>query len=573
MLRFLRIRDFALIRSLEIEFGDGLAVLTGETGSGKSIIVDAFGLLVGNRATQDMVRSHAEAAVLEGVFTQDQPRIAELLAAAGIDAGDDALLIRREIAAGGRGRVFINNSLATLTLLRSIGGFLADIHGQQDHHDLLDLATHLTWLDRFGGNEAAVLEIGERYGRMKETARKLEALTMDEQERKRLVDILRFQVDEIRRANILPQEKEDLENERSILGNREKIFALAKETYGLLYENESSILSQLGRLTRVLQELAGFDSGWRDHLEILREETYRLEDLSYAARDYSEKLDFSPDRLEQVERRLADLERLLAKYGRSTEEVLAFAAQCERRLDEIDSSGDAASRLTSELEAHVREYLQAADKLTLKRHQDAGRLEREIGREFRSLAMEKMKLKVRFHPVDRTGGGKNELPPGCGPAGADQVEFLLAPNVGEEMKPLARIASGGELSRIMLAIKTLCGGGERGKTLVFDEIDAGIGGRVAEVIGKRLRQVAAQNQVLCVTHLPQIAAQAEEHFSVRKAQVEGRTETFVARLKEPERIQELARMMGGEVITETARRHAREMRTLAGKERKAGTQD
>jgi DNA repair protein RecN (Recombination protein N) len=566
MLRFLRICDFALIRNLEAEFGDGLTVLTGETGSGKSILVDAFGLLVGARSSPEMVRTNCEAAVLEGVFSVENSIVAEQLGAAGIDSEEDSLLIRREISISGRGRVFINNALATLTLLKSIGVALADIHGQQEHQALLDLSTHLKWLDRYGGNETAVQELRQLHGRMREIALKLNALAMDEQERQRLLDILRFQVEEIRRANMRPGEKEELENERSILSNREKIFALANESYALLYESEHSIMGQVDRLTRIIQQLAEFDSSWAGHLESFRESLYRLEDLAYVARDYTGSIDFSPERLDQVERRLSDLDRLSAKYGKSTEEVLLFADQCEKRLEELVSSSDTSIRLCEELDATLKRYLELAEKVSSKRRKDGARFEREIRKEFQALAMERMDLGVRFHPREMSGSiAQGRIPAYCGPDGVDQVEFLLASNAGEERKPLARIASGGELSRIMLSIKSLCGGGEKGKTLVFDEIDAGIGGGVAEVVGKRLREVSAHGQVLCVTHLPQIAAYAREHFRVRKEPVGERTETFIERLDDAARVQELARMTGGEVVTETARRHAREMLEHAGK--------
>ena len=566
MLRFLRIRDFALIRNLEIEFDEGLTVLTGETGSGKSIIVDAFGLLAGGRASQDMVRTNSEAAVLEGVFTIENPAVNELLAAAGIDADEESLLIRREISAGGRGRVFINNSLATLSLLKSIGNSVADIHGQQEHQALLDLSSHLKWLDRFGGNETVVRKLRERYGEMRRISDRLDALAMDEQERQRLLDILRFQVEEIRRAEIRPGEKEELENERSVLVNRERVFALANEAYVLLHESEHSIHGQLDRLTHIVRQLAEFDSTWASHMESLRDSLYRLEDLTYVARDYTGNIDFSPERLDQVERRLADLDRLKGKYGNSMEEVLNFADQCETRLAELVSSNDTSTRLGEELNAALRDYLELAEALSSKRRKDAAQLEREIRNEFHALAMEKMDLSVHFRLRDKSAPGvPGRIPPHCGPEGVDQVEFLLAPNPGEEMKPLAKIASGGELSRIMLSIKALCGGGETGKTLVFDEIDAGIGGRVAEVVGRRLRGISVHNQVLCVTHLPQIATHALCHFNVRKEVVRARTETFIEQLDDAGRVQELARMMGGEVITDTTRRHAREMLDHAGK--------
>jgi DNA repair protein RecN (Recombination protein N) len=424
----------------------------------------------------------------------------------------------------------------------------------------------LIWLDRFGGNEAAVNKLRAFYAQMRETSQRLDALAMDEQERQRLLDILRFQVDEIGRANIRPGEKEELENERSVLTNHEKVFALSNEAYALLYESEHAITGQLDRLTQILRQLAEFDSTWSSHLDSVRESVYQLEDLTYVARDYAGSIDFSPDRLDQVERRLSDLDRLKAKYGRSMEEVLAFADQCERRLEELVSSNDISAQLTQELEAHLKGYLEVAESLSTKRRKDATQLERGIRKEFSLLAMERMDLSVRFRPNEVTGSASPaRIPAHCGPHGMDQVEFLLAPNVGEEIRPLAKIASGGELSRIMLSIKALCGGGETGKTLVFDEIDAGIGGRVAEVVGRRLRDVAAHNQVLCVTHLPQIAAHARHHYNVRKDIVGTRTETFIGQLDSPARVGELARMMGGTVITETTRRHAREMLDQAGK--------
>jgi DNA repair protein RecN (Recombination protein N) len=572
MLRFLRIRDFALIRNLEIEFGNGLTVLTGETGSGKSIIVDAFGLLVGARSSPEMVRSNCETAVIEGVFSIENKSAIDLLAVAGIESEEDSLLVRREISSAGRGRVFINNGLATLSLLKAVGAILADIHGQQEHQALLDLSTHLKWLDRFGGNEAAARELRARFTKLREIAQRLDALAMDEQERQRLLDILRFQVDDIRRANIRPGEKQELENERSILANHEKVFSLASEAYGLLYESEQALTGQTDRLIRLVQQLAEYDTRWTAHLEGLRESLYRMEDLAIVARDYTGTLDFSPERLDQIEKRLFDLDRLLAKYGKSMEEVLSFAEQCERRLEELDSSNDTSIRLAAELDAVLRTFLELAEDLSSKRRKDGARLEREIHKEFQALAMEKMDLSVSF--LARAGAGAasaGRIPAYCGPDGVDQIEFLLAPNPGEPMRPLSKIASGGELSRIMLSIKALCGGGETGKTLVFDEIDAGIGGRVAEVVGRRLREVSVQNQVLCVTHLPQIAAYGSDHFSVRKESLKNRTETLVEHLDHAARVTELARMLGGEVITDTTRRHAQEILEHAAKAGKSPT--
>jgi len=559
MLRLLRIRDFALIRELEIEFGEGLNLLTGETGSGKSILVDALGLILGGRSSQEMVRSGCETAVLEGMFAIDDGcGIPPILEAAGIDHGDHSLLVRREISTSGRNRIFVNNSLATLGLLRSLGDRLADIHGQQDRLSLLDLPTHLEWLDRFGANAAEVAKLGEQFRGMREISGRLDSMQMDEQERLRRVDMLQFQINEIQRANPQPQEKESLESERNILMHREKIFALSAEAYAVLYESDAPILGQAKRLLRILQELESYDASWTPHRESLGELLYKLEDLSLAARDYTSALDFSPGRLDQVEQRLSDLERLLHKYGASIEEVLAHAGKCGEELDALQSYSESSKKISEELAAALKSYLGQAESLSHKRHDDARALERSLRKEFQALAMERMELSVRFHrsPEESAAG---RIPARCGPMGTDRVEFLIAPNKGEEMRPLARIASGGELSRVMLAIRSLCGTGDQDKTLVFDEVDAGIGGRVAEAVGRRLRDIARTNQVLCVTHLPQIAAFGARHFNVRKDAVGDRTETSVRCLEGQERVQELARMLGGEVVTETARDHAREL--------------
>lgn len=550
-----------MIRELEIEFGGGLNLLTGETGSGKSILIDALGLILGERSSQEMIRTNCETAILEAVFgLENSSGIPSLLEDAGMDATDRSFLVKREISVSGRNRIFINNNLATLALLKSLGDRLADIHGQQDRQSLLDLTTHLEWLDRFGGNAALVCDVRERYKKLRDIAGRLDATKMDEQERLRRVDMLQFQLDEIRRLNPQPQEKESLVSERNILVHKEKIFALSAEAYDLLYESDHAMLGQAKRLQRIIQELEGYDTSWTPHLETLGEILFKLEELSYAARDYTSATDFSPGRLDQIEQRLSDLERLLHKYGQTVEETLAYADKSQHELDALLSYSDTSKRLSEEFEEALIGYSNLAEALSQKRRDDALLIERVLREEFQALAMEKMELSVRFHrqPEESAAG---RIPDRCGPAGIDHVEFLIAPNRGEDFKPLARIASGGELSRVMLAIRSLCGTGEQDKTLVFDEVDAGIGGRVAETIGRRLRDIARTNQVLCVTHLPQIAAFASRHFHVRKEAVGERTETSVHCLEESERVQELARMLGGEVVTETARHHAREMLT------------
>jgi DNA repair protein RecN (Recombination protein N) len=559
MLRVIRIRNLALIRDLEIEFSQGLNLLTGETGSGKSILVDALGLLLGGRSSQDLIRADCDSAVLEGLFEiEPDGSIYEALAASGLEGEDNTLLIRRELSSSGRNRIFVNNHIATLSILKSLGEKLADIHGQQDQRSLLDLTTHLEWLDHFGSNHALRQVVQECYGKLRETARQLESLETNEQERLRRMDMLQFQIEEIRQVDPKPEEKADLEQERVMLTNREKILSLATDAYALLYENESSILIQSNRLERILEELERFDKSWASHRESLQECRYKLEDLSYAARDYADGSDFSPERLEQVHQRLYALEKLGKKYGDSNRDILDFLDKCTQELEQIRSFAESSERLSMQLQQESAVYRERAEKLSQKRKRDAERLGKEIEKEFKALAMERMQLQVQFKPGD-AGKEDMRIPSFYGLNGIDHVEFLIAPNKGEDMKPLARIASGGELSRLMLSIRSLCRNNEADRTFVFDEVDAGIGGRVAESVGRRLRAISENNQVLCVTHLPQIAAFARSHFSVHKEVIGERTETIAKHLTESERVQEISRMLGGETITQTVRNHALEM--------------
>jgi DNA repair protein RecN (Recombination protein N) len=560
MLQLLRIRNFALIRELEIEFGAGLNLLTGETGSGKSILMDALGLLLGSRSSVDYVRSGCDAAVIEGIFDlRGRRKVRSLLREAGFDTpGEQRLRIRREISASGRNRIHVNQGLATLGFLKTMGGALADICGQQEQRSLLDLATHLAWLDDFGGNAELRREAGALYRRLRDAARELEKVETGEEERARRIDILRFQVEEIRRVDPRPGEREELENERALLSNRERILERAAGIYRLLYEGDSPLLGGLAQLGRLLGELEELDPAWAAHRAPVEESRYRLEDLAYAARDYGSRSDFSAERLEEVHQRLQALDALARKYGASCEEILASGRRCAGELEALESASGSAGRLREELARALDAYAALARTLSEKRRRDAAALERRIRAEFGALAMDRMRLEVRFHPAGE-GEGARGIPAGYGPRGMDRVEFWIAPNEGEEMRPLETIASGGELSRIMLAVQSLCGGSRAGGTLVFDEVDAGIGGRVAEAVGRRLRDLARSNQVLCVTHLPHIAAFAHRHYRVCKESAGGRTETAVLPLDEGARVEELSRMLGGETITEKTRHYALEM--------------
>ena len=564
MLRLIRIRNLALIRELEIEFGRGLNILTGETGSGKSIVVDALGLVLGARASLELIRADCDSAVVEGLFEiGGGSQAAALLADAGFEAEDGALLVRREIASSGRGRIFINNNISTQSFLKTLGEKLADIHGQQDQHALLDLQTHLRRLDEFGGNAGLCADARSRFRALRETARLLDEIETNEQERLRRIDMLRFQIDEIEKVNPLPGEKEDLEKERDVLANRERIVGLATEAWTILYESEASVLGSLSRLGKICKDLRGFDQDWNARLEAIEDCRCRLEDIAYAARDYADG-DFSAERLEAVHGRLDALGKLIRKYGASCEEVINYGKKCADELDALLEASDSAGKLTERFESELKSYEECASRLSEKRGKDAIGFGRAIRGEFGALAMERMELQVKFHQTDSDAGNgdsKRRLPNGYGPNGMDRVEFLIAPNKGEDMRPLAKIASGGELSRIMLAIKSLCGreSEDEDRTLVFDEVDSGVGGRVAEAVGKRLKAIAANNQVLCVTHLAQVAAFGERHFNVSKGVVGERTETTVSLLEGAERTEEIARMLGGETITPAIRRAAAEL--------------
>jgi len=564
MLRLLRIRNLALIRELEIEFNRGLNILSGETGSGKSIVVDALGLVLGARASQELIRADCGSAVVEGLFEIGVCRPAAMfLAEAGFESEDGSLLVRREITATGRGRIFVNNNLSTQAFLKSLGEKLADIHGQQDQQALLNLQTHLHWLDEFGGNGELCAGVRESFRALKETARRLTEIENNEQERLRRIDMLRFQINEIEKVKPLPGEKEELEKERDVLANRERIIGLTTEVYALLYEHETSVLGNLRHVGKICRELCGFDSDWSAQLDVMEDCRCRLEDVAYAARDYADG-DFSAERLEAVHERLDALGKLIRKYGDSCDEVVNYGKKCEEELETLIEASYSAERLTEQFDGELKLYEERALRLSKKRHEDARRFERAIRDEFNALAMERMELLVKFHSDDggtESGDSKGRIPDGYGQNGMDKVEFLIAPNKGEDMRPLAKIASGGELSRLMLAIKSLCGreNEDECRTLVFDEVDSGVGGRVAEAVGKRLKNIAANSQVLCVTHLAQVAAFGERHFNVSKDVVGERTETMVQRLQEAKRIEEIARMLGGETITPAIRCAAAEM--------------
>jgi len=554
MIKLLRINNIALIPSLEIELGSGLTLLTGETGAGKTIVIDALGLLLGERSSADLIRTGEERASVEAIF--DGSTVRRFLEIHALPFDGDDLVIRRELQASGKGRATVNGGLVPVSLLRELAPLLAAIHGQHEPQGLLDPETHLDLLDDYAG-------LGERtplvdsFRRLGEVVAALERLRGDRREAERRREMLEFQASEIEKAGLVPGEEEALRREKTLQANAGRLAALAGEAYGLLYEDEDAVVSRLGLVYRRVEELAGIDPAFGPHLEARASVGAQLDDLSLFLRDYRETLQVTPGRLDEIESRLLIIERLKKKYGSTTEEVLAFAARCREELGGLGTPEEQERALEAQRSALAAQYLADALELSRLRRAAAEELVKKVRSELKLLAMERTQFAVRFEPESVPADGGD--PSTWTERGLEKGEFLLSPNPGEELRPLARIASGGELSRIMLALKSVAIVDARARTIVFDEVDAGIGGRVAEVVGRKLRGIARHNQVLCVTHLPQIASQADRHLAVRKRVERGRTLTEVRELTAEERVEEVARMLGGETVTDTARDHAREM--------------
>jgi DNA repair protein RecN (Recombination protein N) len=569
MLTLLSISNIALIDNLRVEFDQGLNLLTGETGSGKSIIVDALGVLIGGRFTSDLLKSGMDRASIEGLFSVVRtPELHALLNDAGIEIvspdtkADEPheIIIRRELSAGGRNKIFINNQLATQSLLRDLRPFLVDIHGQGDQQTLFNTDTHLEMLDAFAGLPALRREVADSYHEWSGLRRELAELQRDDAEKFQLVDILKFQIDELERAQLAIGEDESLEEERRRLQNVEKLTLLCAQSYGLIYEDTDAALTRVRLATRQIEELSGFESSFREYLDGLESARAVLEDLAFSLRDFSEKLEFSPARQEQIESRLAEISNLKRKYGGSIESALEHLARSEDRLRQVEHASEREAEVQTKLATSLETYLERARRLHRERVRAAKKFEQAVEHGLLEVAMESAKFQVQV-----TSSEESELKnPGAaggnfGVRGIDHVEFYFSANVGETVKPLVKVASGGEASRLMLVLKTVANASEFPRTIVFDEIDSGIGGRVSEAVGAKLKKLSQTNQVLCVTHQPQIARFADTHLTVKKETVDGRTEVRVESLNRRARVEEIARMLTGAEITESARRHAREL--------------
>lgn len=556
MLSLLKIKNIALIDELEIEFARGLNLLTGETGSGKSIIVDSLGALTGERISSDLIKEGTTQAQIEGLFNINaNADLHEMFYESGIDI-DDAeeidLIVRRELSANGRNRIFVNNQLVTQSFLKKIGAFLVDIHGQGEQTTLFSPANHLEILDEYAALADERAKVAGKYHEMASVRRELETLREDEAQKLQLLDILQFQVDEIKKINLKADEEEALEEEKRRLNNVEKLSTLSDESYSLLYENEEATLTTLERAIRRINELAEYESSFKDYGEGLISAQAVLEDLAISVRDFRSTLEYSPERLEEIENRLAEISRLKRKYGGSVETVLAHLKDSEERLKNITSAEERERELRKQLKKAQDEYTRFAQDLNNKRTKAARKFEKETEENLKAVALEKARFVVRIETEkenEKTFTAK----------GFDRIEFYFSANVGESPKPLAKVASGGEASRLMLILKTTAKTSDAEKAVVFDEIDTGIGGRVAEAVGLKLKELSKTQQVLCVTHQPQVASLANHHFLVEKTMTKNQTSVSIRELKSKDRIEEVARMLAGEKITNAARQHAKEM--------------
>ncbi len=565
MLKFLEINQFALIDRLEIEFPKGLILLTGETGSGKSIIVDALGLLLGAKGFAELIRTGAEKALVSGLFEGiSDKRLEAQFLAAGLEFNPEELIIKREISSQGKSRAFIDNQLVPVSFLREIAPFLADVHGQNESQSLYEGSSQLFFLDTFSGVEALRCQVGETWAEYHEKWNRLQTLRKNEQQRLQMMDLLTFQINEIEKAQLKGAEEDLLlAEEHKVLANADKIFQLANQVYSDLYDGGNSASRCLKQAVRQLEELKRLDGRTAEFCPQLQAAKIALEDVALSLREYVSHIEANPARLESVESRLGEIERLKRKYGKSVREILEFYQKSKAELTRLEARDESMAELTQELEKLADRYRKAAALLSEKRRGSAQTMEKDVEKELSQLAMEKTRFQTEFQPVSQDHEISREL--GGGPLGSEEIEFLLSPNPGEDLKPLAKIASGGEISRIMLALKSVATIDARNKCLVFDEVDSGIGGQTADVVGQKLKRLSKHNQVICVTHLPQIASYADcHHFIVKKVE-KGRTRTEVVRLEGSDRIQEIARMLSGDRITANVLKLAADMIRNSGK--------
>jgi len=573
MLRELSIRNFAIIDDLSISFEKDLTVLTGETGAGKSIIINAVNLILGSRASPELIRSSKEAAELEALFeVLPESPAARAAQTQGVDVSE-GLLVRRIIQRNGRHKIYVNGRLSTVQMSSTINEYLASISGQHAHQSLLRPEQHLLVLDQFGGLTELRSRVLESYQQMLPLIKEWNDLRREETEQAEHRELLEFQYREIQQAKIAPDEDKELEQERQRLRHAERLYETVGRCIDQLYGEDGAVVEHVTEVSKELQGLSSVDSSLVPLAERVQESSFQLEDVANDLRGYLHQVVFDSNRLEAVEQRLDLLHRLERKHGGSLESVLAYAREAEEELKRISSLPERITEVQGKLDQLHKRLCKLCRELSKKRKKAAQEFSGKVEHELKSLGMSGTRFEVRFRPSPVDEGADTHLlldNSGIEATGIDRVDFLIAPNVGEDLRPLAQVASGGELSRIILALKAILATTESVETLIFDEVDAGIGGGVAEVVGQKLQSLARFHQVICITHLPQIARFGKHHFKIAKGVSKGRTRTSIVLLDGKARVEEMARMLGGVKITKKTLDHAREMIAGSGSVKRGG---
>ena len=558
MLLELNIRNFAIIEEAHLEFGAGLNVLSGETGAGKTIILSALGLLLGSRASPDMIRSGEKEAQVEGLFELEGETAMPELAERTRDGTRRELVVRRIIAEGGRSRVTIDGELATVQSLAKIGASLVQVYGQHEQQSLLRAEAHREILDRYAGLDDELAKYRERYSRAQEIRSRMQELSRRERERADLLELARFRVNELERAQLVAGEDDDLGRERTVLANASKLAGTALEAEQLIYGGDGGVTDTVARTEVKLAEAAAIDPKLGDALEMVKSARANLEEAARTLGAYAAKIEADPARLEEIENRLQELTRLKRKYGGSLTTAIETMERSRAEIAELQGIEESKAQVEAEMTAALDELAAHAKKLTSIRKRSATELRGKMETELKTLGMRSPGFEPRLGTLAQDEAGFVHNGFALGLAGIDTIEFHLSPNLGQPAMPLLRIASGGELSRVMLALKRLEAQRRGIATMIFDEVDAGIGGAIAQVVGRKLKQLSRFHQILCVTHLAQIAAFADRHFTVEKEERRGSTRSRVAILEQSDRTEEIARMLGGEA-SEKFRRAAREL--------------
>ncbi len=567
MLKTLSIKNYALIDELDIEFGSGLNIITGETGAGKSIIIDALNLILGERATQDEVRSGADKTIVEGVFTiSGNKKVQRLLEAAEIES-EEEIIVRREVSAKGQSRAFVNDTPVPVAQLKDLGDYLVDLHGQHEHQSLLRPETHIDLLDDFGGLENLIKNFKGAYDSLNSELGEMRELVSRREALKEKRELYAFQIKEIDAVNPQPDEIDRLESELKILENSEKLYEVTMKLYELLYDSESSIHDQLVMVRNQLEDLSDIDKNFEPLKADSETAKAIVDEITRSVQSYSSKIDFNPERLEEIRERLGVLSMFRKKYGGSLEAAIEYRERIGKEFQLAENFDEAIGRLEGNVEQQRQKLSEIAERLSSKRREVAERIMRSIVGVLAEIGIENAKFEIVIRNKVYDGHGADIKPLvklgrdfyETNEKGFDFVEFFISTNVGEEPRPLARVASGGEISRIMLALKTILAKSDRLPLLVFDEIDTGISGRIGSKVGKSLKSLSKFHQIIAITHLPQIAGMADVHFKVEKGVKGKRAVTSVSRLSEDERVLEVARLLSGEDVTQAGISGAKEL--------------